>query len=54
MARKSSSSKPARKSDEFETFENGLRRILTVPKKDLDAELEREKDARTNGNGKAH
>jgi hypothetical protein len=43
----------APKSDEFETFERGLRKVLSVPKKDLDEALKREKDARTNGNGSA-
>ena len=42
------------KSEEFETFERGLRKVLKVSKKDLDAEVERTKQERTNGNGQAH
>ena len=43
----------APKSDEFQTFERGIRKVLSVPKKDLDAAREAEKQGR-NGNGKAH
>jgi hypothetical protein len=33
----------APKSEEFETFERGLRKVLSVPKKDVDAARERQK-----------
>jgi hypothetical protein len=48
------SAKPTPQSEDFETFERDLRKVLSVPKKDLDEALKREKDARTNGNGKGH
>ena len=44
----------APKSEEFQTFERGLRKVLSVSKKDLDAEVERTKNERTNGNGRGH
>ena len=52
MGRRPAISKDAEppKSDEFATFERGLRKVLSVPKKDLDAAREAEKQAR-NGNG---
>jgi hypothetical protein len=53
MGKRPAASK-APKSDEYENFERGLRKVLSVPKKDLDEALKREKEARTNGNGKAH
>jgi hypothetical protein len=52
--RTSPSAKATPKPEEFETFERGLRKVLSVSKKDLDEALKREKEARTNGNGKAH
>ena len=42
--------KPEERSDEYERFKQGLKRILTVPKKDLDEAVERERQER-NGNG---
>ena len=42
------------KSEEVENFERGLRKVLSVSKKDLDVEVERTKEERTNGNGTAH
>jgi len=50
----SSDADAAPKSDEFETFERGLRKVLSVSKKDLDAEVERTKTQHSNGNGKDH
>jgi hypothetical protein len=41
--------KPER-SDEYERFEQAVKRVLTVPKKDLDEAVERERQER-NGNG---
>ena len=41
----------APKSEAFQTFERGLRKVLSVSKKDLDAKVEAEKCARANGNG---
>ena len=53
MAKRPAISKPP-KSEEFQTFERGLRKVLSVSKKDLDAKVEAEKRARANGNGASH
>ena len=41
-------------SEEFQNSESGLRHVPSVPKKDLYAAREGEKQARTNGNGSGH
>ena len=51
MAKRPAISKPP-KSEEFQTFERDLRKVLSVSKKD--ARVEAEKRARANGNGASH
>ncbi len=41
--------KPER-SDDYERFEDAVKRILTVPKEDLDEAVENEREGRRNGN----
>jgi hypothetical protein len=54
MGKRSAISKDAAKapkSEAFQTFERGLRTVLSVSKKDVDAKVEAEKRSRANGNG---
>ena len=49
MAKPPAKSEPAR-SDEYDRFEETLRKLVAVPKRDIDAAVERERQARGHGN----
>lgn len=53
MARKQKPAKPATqgRSDEYDRFESTLRKLVAVPKREIDEAVERERQARANGNG---
>lgn len=46
MSQKPTRSAPAKNENEFTTFENALRKVLSVPHSALSAQLEREKQER--------
>lgn len=51
MAKQPAKPAKAERPDEYEIFERGLRKVLSVPKRDVDKALDREREQRANGNG---